>query len=551
MTLLTLLVAVFLTVHGGMAAQSVDSTYAIAGTVVDSVNGNPIPRAELLLEIKNDEIAVAADGSGRFRFENLEPGKYRLYAGAPGYVRQGLNQHGSFFTGVVVGSGLDSEHLTFRLHPQAVIYGRVTDENGEAVRDATVRLFSVAKTSAERPSFQEQVQTNDLGDFRVAHLLAGRYCVVVETRPWYAQTAFSHLPDSVSGNTGSRGVAGLGFSHIPGAKPDPALDVVYPVTFYPGVTNERSASELHLSEGETEQANIQIRAVPAVHIRMANLPSDRANQPGIAAVQNVFGSLPVGLAMQYTEVSPGEIEIAGLPPGDITFTLTPSGEPGPGTRIIEANVTGDGTVDASKPLPSANVSGRVILPEGFVETGDAAVMLLREGNSAAFTRLMKDGTFSLGSVPFGTYSILVRLSGQPKFIRNVSASGARANGRTLFIDGTKDVQLTVVMGQGVAEISGVAKQNGQPLDGVMVLLVPESSADLDKDSRMDQSDSDGSFLLSNIIPGKYQLLAIQDGWGLEWRNRAVLKPYLAKAQSLQIAPNDAKKLLVDVQSFIK
>ncbi|HET8964721.1 MAG TPA: carboxypeptidase regulatory-like domain-containing protein, partial [Candidatus Acidoferrum sp.] len=446
-------------------------------------------------------------------------------------------------------NGLDSEHLTFRLHPQAVIYGRVTDENGEAVRDATVRLFSVPKTSAERPSFQEQVQTNDLGDFRVAHLLAGRYCVVVETRPWYAQTAFSHLPDAASGNTGSTGVAALGFSHIPGAKPD--LDVVYPVTFYPGVTNERSASELHLSEGETEQANIQIRAVPAVHIRMANLPSDRANQPGIAAVQNVFGSLPVGLAMQFTEVSPGEIEIAGLPPGDITFTLTPSGEPGPGTRIIEANVTGDGTVDASKPLPSANVSGRVILPEGFVETGDAAVMLLREGNSAAFTRLMKDGTFSLGAVPFGAYSILVRLSGQPKFIRNVSASGARANGRNLFIDGTKDVQLTVVMGQGVAEISGVAKQNGQPLDGVMVLLVPESGADLDKDSRIDQSDSDGSFLLSNIVPGKYQLLAIQDGWGLEWRNPAVLKPYLAKAQSLQIAANDAKKLFVDVQPFIK
>jgi hypothetical protein len=549
-TSLTLLVAIFLMVHSGIAAQSVASTYAIAGTVVDAGNGNPIPHAELSLEIKNDEITVAADGSGRFRFENLEPGKYRLYAGATGYVRQGLNQHGSFFTGVVVGNGLDSEHLEFRLHPQAVIYGRVTDENGEAVRNATVRLFSVPRTSAERPSFQAQAETNDLGDFRFARLLAGRYCVVVETRPWYAQTAFSYLLDAAP-NNGSTGVARLSFSHAPGTKPDPALDVVYPVTFYPGATNERSASALHLSEGETEQANIQIRAVPAVHVRMANLPSNPANQPSIAAFQNVFGSLPVGLAMQYTQISPGEIEIAGLPPGDLTFTLNPNGEPGPGTRIIETNVTLDGTVDASKPSPSANVSGRVILPDGFVETGDAAIMLLREGNSTAFTRLNKDGTFSLGSVPFGAYSILVRLSGQPKFIRNVSASGARANGRNLFIDGTKDVQLTVVMGQGVSEISGVAKRNGQPMDGVMVLLVPESGEDLDKDSRMDQSDSDGSFLLGNIVPGKYQLLAIQDGWGLEWRNAAVLKPYLEKAQSLQIAPNDAKKLLVEVQPFIK
>jgi hypothetical protein len=65
--------------------------------------------------------------------------------------------------------------------------------------------------------------------------------------------------------------------------------------------------------------------------------------------------------------------------------------------------------------------------------------------------------------------------------------------------------------------------------------------------RIDQSDSDGTFSLRNILPGKYWLMAIQDGWDLEWANPVVLQPFNAGAQVMQIAPDETKKMTVNVQ----
>lgn len=87
---------------------------------------------------------------------------------------------------------------------------------------------------------------------------------------------------------------------------------------------------------------------------------------------------------------------------------------------------------------------------------------------------------------------------------------------------------------------------------LFVLLESTQSArlgntDLREDSRLDQSDSDGTFLLGGMLPGRYWLVAIEDGWDLEWTNGTVLKPYLTKGQSLQISANDQKKVTVEVQ----
>jgi hypothetical protein len=517
----------------GAAWQNANSEYSIAGIVIDSRTGTPIRHAELMLEIKGEVVDAVADDSGSFRFDHLEAGKYRLYASASGYVREGLDQHGSFFTGVVVGNGLDSEHVTFRLHPQALIHGRVTDQNGDGVQNANVQLFAVSRNPTDRPTLREQSQSNDLGEYRFPHLLAGRYFVVVQAQPWYAQTGFSLSPIQASSSSDG--------------KADPALDVVYPITFYPGVTDERSANEISLSEGESAEANVPLQAVPAVHLRLANLPGNKNGPPALSAYQRVFGTLALGMPLQTTEIAPGELELAGLPPGNLTFVVS-RGEPGQNERTIEANVSGSATLDASKPLSSATVAGRVILPEGSGPVGHAGVMLLKEGNSACFARLKKDGSFALGALPLDTYRIAVSFPGEAKYIQKVSAAGARVSGRDLVLTGTNDVDLTIFMSRGLGEISGMAVRDNRGVDGVMVLLVPDSGTNLEDDSRMDQSDSDGSFRLAGIIPGKYRLLAIEGGWSLDWRNPSVLKPYLEKAQSVEISANDSRKTSVPVQA---
>jgi hypothetical protein len=65
--------------------------------------------------------------------------------------------------------------------------------------------------------------------------------------------------------------------------------------------------------------------------------------------------------------------------------------------------------------------------------------------------------------------------------------------------------------------------------------------------RRDQSDFDGSFHLTNIMPGEYTLLAIDDGRDLAYKHEALIKPYLPSGVPLKIPREERKPLRVDVQ----
>jgi hypothetical protein len=63
----------------------------------------------------------------------------------------------------------------------------------------------------------------------------------------------------------------------------------------------------------------------------------------------------------------------------------------------------------------------------------------------------------------------------------------------------------------------------------------------------DQGDSDGSFLMSPLFPGRYTLLAIENGWDLEWSDPDVLFRYLPTGQPVVLAPGASLTLNAKVQ----
>ena len=65
--------------------------------------------------------------------------------------------------------------------------------------------------------------------------------------------------------------------------------------------------------------------------------------------------------------------------------------------------------------------------------------------------------------------------------------------------------------------------------------------------RRDQSDSDGTFTLREILPGRYTVVAIERGWELDWQDPAVLKPYLARGEVLDVVANKTYKLSLTLQ----
>ena len=509
-------------------AQQAATSYRIAGVVVDAITGSPVARARMSIFADGDEADTIADDSGRFVFDGVEPGKkYNLNADAVGYVRESLDQHWNFSTAVAVGSGLDTEHIIFRLHPQAVIYGVITDELGEAVRNAQVMLFSTESAGGTRaPVIHGQASANDLGEFRFAHLLPGKYYVVVQAQPWYARHGFD-------------------YSGTP--KPNPMLDLVYPITFYPGVTDEHSAVELNMSAGDKREADVQLVAVPALHLRLNDIPDD-VTTVGIGAHQKIFGSWEMGgIPAMQGEIGPGQYEIAGVPPGNLTLNIATGASQG-SMRSVQGNFANGDTIDAASALGSGNISGRVIFPAGTESLRGQIALVGGTSGPNYSAEIKKDGSFSFEPVQPGTYTVNVFTNSRNgNYVEKISATGANASGRELTIENSADVQLDVTVGRGVSRISGLATLEGKPLAGALVLLSPASGQNLEEDWRMDQSDSDGTFELGLIIPGKYILLAIEDAWDVEWKNQTALKPYLAKARTIEIQPNDARKITIEVQ----
>jgi hypothetical protein len=534
-------------------------TYRIAGIIVDATTNTPIPHAELSITNTDntDDAQTFSASDGHFVFQNVSPGKYPLSAFAPGYIHEGFNQHGSLLTAIAVGTGTDSEHIVFRLHRQAILTGRVTDERGEPVRHAEVILFASA-TPGSRPttSFQLNTQTNDLGEYRFAALGPGRYLLTVTAHPWYAQTHFIYLSEPpngimVSGRTGRR----LGSAMAPNIQQnsDPSLDVVYPFTFYPNVTDPQAASEITLAPGDKFEANIQLQPVPAIHLHITNLSAEPMSLPQVSASQKFFGSSGYSVTLVSAQIAPGELELTGFAPGDLSLQV---GQTINGTWLshsLDVHATSNETLDASRSTATANISGRVLLPATEPLPLEGHISLQSDQGQDASVPFQKDGTFSFGLVQQGTYHVSVYLQerggagGFDYFVDSLSATGAKASDKELTISTTGDVQLTVNVARGFAQVTGVANLDGKPIAGVLILLVPASGKSLEDESRIDQSDSDGTFSLSHIRPGKYLALALENAWDLDRTTWSALTPYLPNAQQLDLAPAAQKHLTLDVQ----
>ena len=175
----------------------------------------------------------------------------------------------------------------------------------------------------------------------------------------------------------------------------------------------------------------------------------------------------------------------------------------------------------------------------------------RKSRTNLNTQVATDGGFSIHeSVPAGSYQVYV--NNAPGYVpERISATGARVVGQTVEINSNPNepVRLSIVMSRQLGRIDGTAFLEDKPFAGAMVVLVPRDPTHNPSLFRRDQSDSDGTFTLPSIVPGKYTLVAIRDGWNLEWSNPAVFSQYIATGQEVEIAANGKYTAKVNVQSL--
>jgi hypothetical protein len=147
----------------------------------------------------------------------------------------------------------------------------------------------------------------------------------------------------------------------------------------------------------------------------------------------------------------------------------------------------------------------------------------------------------------GLYSI--RLSDPAYYIKSIAVKGARMVGDKLeLLEGSSATLSVVAAPTGtLSQLDGFALRDGKPAAASMVLLVPR---DVSRTMlfRRDQSDSDGSFTMAAVIPGKYTLVAIDDtGIGIAYKDPAVIQPYLAGGQTIDFPPRSKEPVKIAVQ----
>lgn len=513
--------------HGFAAAQTTDSRgsanaagfYRVAGTVLSKIDAHPLDRARVTLRDAKDSQkleSIITTEDGKFAFENVPAGKYSLTGAKRGFITASYDQHDFFSTAIVTGAGLDTEALVLKLAPDAVIWGKVLDEAGEPVRHASVTLYyDNHQEGVDQIQQRNNAETDALGTYELPRLIPGTYFLSVRATPWYAL----HPPTT-------RGGADK-------AEVDRSLDVAYPVTYYADVTDSDSATPISLKGGERVQVDIHLSPVPALHL-LFRVPGDA--QHGFVfprLEQPAFEGSTFIQPGNVSQVSPGVLEAAGIPAGHYNIWLQ-----GQGTSLqmngIDLSKDGEKIdVTAAEPLSSLKLSvqipGESSIPKGF------SIGLRSKGrNMTGYRMLDAKGEAEIEGVAAGRYEVLVWGARKPFSIARMTAEGAEVSGRSIVLGPGASASASLTLVAGSAEVEGVVKKAGKGFAGAMVVLVPKNPEDHRDLFRRDQSDLDGTFSLHGVVPGSYYLLAIENGWDLDWSQSAVIAAYARRGRLIEI-----------------
>lgn len=501
------------------------NAYRIAGTVVSKADAHPLARARITLRDAKDaqkfqSLVTAEDG--KFEFNGLPAGKYSLNGAKRGFIPSAYDQHEQFWTAIVTGAGLETEALLLRLAPAAVISGKILDESGEPVRHALVTLYYTDHSSGVDQIHQTRsAQTDDQGAYEMVSLTPGAYFLAASAKPWYAV----HPRSGPSGsNRKTQSEVAENF--------DRSLDVTYPLTYYPDVIDADSAMPIPIRGGERVQVDIHLNPVPSLHL-LFRVPKNGNNGFTLPQLEQPTFDGSTFLQSGFQIVSPGLMEITGVPAGRYNIRLNGQGA---AVQMSGVDLVKDGEeIDTSngETLGSVKVSaqafGETSLP-GRLSIG------LRSAHRAFVGVKTFDakGEADFQQIPAGQYEVLLWGPPKPYSIAHMSAEGATVSGRTLTVPSGSSASVSLTIVAGSSNIEGAAKRAGKPFAGAMVVLVPKNP-EMNRDLfRRDQSDLDGTFSFRDVVPGTYTVLAIENGWDLDWSQPAVIGAYVNHGQKIEV-----------------
>jgi len=506
---------VYAQLAGQEQGQIPTGPYRIAGRVLNAKGGSPLDRTRVTImdgKIRQNIQFVITSDDGRFEF-HVPAGKFALQGAKRGFITAAYNQHDQFSTAIVTGAGIDAENLTLRLSPNAVLTGRVLDEFAEPVRSAQVVVYRENRFSGiSRISRFRGATTDDQGKYEVTPLDEGTYFVSAKATPWYAV----HPASAPQGSTNAP------------VQVDPALDVSYPITYYGDTTETDSATPIPVRGGDSLEADIHLNPSPALHLLFHAADNGQVAFPQLQRPS--FDGMEDVEPGNIQNVSPGVYELTGIAAGRYMVRMPDSS--GQLKEPTAVNLTSSQELDGSSGNSTSKV--KVTVEGAGAAAGRPQIQIgLRNSKGRAVTsEVDAKGEANFTDVVPGKYDVLAGSPNEVYSVERISWDGGATSGRTLNVPAGASLSVSLSLVAGSVTVEGFAKRDGKGVSGAMVVLIPKNPEANHDRFRRDQTDLDGSFSLFNVSPGSYTVIAIENGWDLDWAKPAVLTHYGRHGQAL-------------------
>jgi hypothetical protein len=503
----TVLAAALAAAVGAAQDQTGRATGQIAGTVVDAITHQPVRKAAVSIRPmgsratshvsvgppKAGEPGSITDATGSFAFQNLAAGKYQISVTHQNYPDSLLR--GARKT-VEISSDDATENVTIELMPGAGISGHIVDEDGDPMTACFVQVHATNSNRFAGPT--RPPITREDGTFRLSDIAAGKYIISAQC----SEAVFEPRPLS--------------------AGPDPPPTQAYPMQYYSGAGDAKSAQVVELAAGtEKSGVDFQMRpvAVTQIHGTFAAGGADWRTTGGNLNVQLVpvdtNNSDRIAFRGRAQVNEDGTFDIQQVFPGSYyVVASTPRFAPGPGGITNAAGMVGGlMRVDvADKPLnvslalhPAVDISGKVEMEDDTQRITPAQVHLqlvpLIDFGGSVDGRADEDGSFTLKGVLPDQWRLRIFAPGA--FLKSARMGGDDVTNQPLNVMSGAPGILEIVVSTDTATVMGTAPA------GRMVFA--EAEGNEPGQARLLASvDTNGLFKMDGLAPGKYRFVVDDD-----------------------------------------
>lgn len=429
---------------------------------------------------------------GRFTIRDVPPGPYTVRAERDGF----FGARNAAATIVVPGTGAP---VALSLIPGATIGGRIKDDDGELLPNATVQALVVTYMNGY-PTLSTAVtaKTDFRGEYRLFWMKAGDY-IIAATR--------DGIPD-----LGAR-------------------------TFYPGTPELKGATTVALKTGE----NLEGADFTISNARLAKISGEIISQGPPPNLTRELAGLPPGVQLPPDFAPPVELYVGLRDPNvpetasnSLVATVVLEGSRGrfefiapPGRYDLYARMFSGGAaripIDVgNQDIPGVTINLQPPRPlKGTINTngGTADLGKLRLSISSAdkspeggFIRdiVLPDGSFASTVPADGQYRIGIDALPSGTYIADVRQNGASVFD-TGFTASADTPPVEIILGSGLGTLKGIVQDSaGKPLPNAVVSVIPPEARRKNRTIyRTATSNGSGQFTIQGIIPGNYKLFAWQ------------------------------------------